>query len=105
MQLTTSPSPGSNATNGRGIAAGLSPAGRGRSTVRYVAPRPIRGEAGPVSFRGRVRGNPLPQLHRSGSDSSSQLNNTCRPLLRSGVPCDFAEPFCRGALHAPLPVI
>jgi len=56
MQLTTSPSPGTNATNGRGIDAGLSPEGRGRITARYVAPRPAGGEAGPASFRGRVRG-------------------------------------------------
>ena len=66
MQLTTSPSPGTNATNGCGIAAGLSPAGRGTTHWTVILPRPLGGEAGPVSFRGRVRGNPLPQLHRSG---------------------------------------
>ena len=56
MQLPTPPSPGANATNGRGIGAGLSPEGRGATCRTVLLPHPIRGEAGPTSFRGRVRG-------------------------------------------------
>ena len=67
MQLTTSPSPGTNATTPRGIDAGLSPEGRGETHWTVILPRPLGGEAGPVSFRGRVRGNPRSQLHGSGS--------------------------------------
>jgi len=77
MQLIArrSPSPGTNATNGRGIAAGLSPAGRGATHWMVILPRPLGGEAGPVSFRGRVRGNPLPQLHRSGCEIATRVDS------------------------------
>ena len=42
--------------------------GEARTDWMVILPRPLGGEAGPVSFRGRVRGNPISQLHGSGSD-------------------------------------
>ena len=41
MQLTTFPSPGTNATNTRGIGAGLSPSGRGETYRTVILPRPL----------------------------------------------------------------
>ena len=54
------PSPAANATNDCGIATGLSPNGARRAGPdSKILPRPIGGEAGAVSFRGRVRDRSL----------------------------------------------
>ena len=61
------PSPVANATNDRVALAPASPQeGRGERHRTVILPRPAGGEAGPASFRGRVRGSPILQLNRSG---------------------------------------
>ena len=44
------------------------PVGRGATHRTVIRPRPLGGEAGPASFRGRVRGQSCDQLNRSGRD-------------------------------------
>ena len=65
------PSPVANATNDRGIGTGLSPVGARQDHHPVRLASPPGGEAGPVSFRGRVRGIPISQLNRSGLGNSA----------------------------------